>query len=179
MSPSFDRALALVTQVPRPPEASEPSGATADQLNSLERSLQQPLPVELTAWLGKCNGVVAGPGVLYGARPDNLTLDIGVARASWPEWVARGWIPVASDGTGNAFVLQGASPPEPSPVYFVDCSEDPARLGYVAASSLDRFLVFLLERELGQGGWPFDSSYVLERDPEISEAGGAPLPWDA
>lgn len=179
MTPNFDRVLGLLTHVPRPPGASEPSGASIEQLQDLEETLQQPIPAELKAWLLRCNGVIAGPGVLYGARPADHALDLATARAAWTEWAGHGWIPVASDGSGNAFVLQRPEPHEPSPVYFVDCSDNPDRLAYVVASSLESFLRFLLERELGEERWPFNSSYVLAEDPGIREIEGAPVPWHA
>lgn len=179
MTLPFDRALALIAQVPHSPEGQDLCGATADQVKHLEQPLQQTLPAELSAWLRRCNGIVAGPGVLYGARPTEPPLDIGAARSMWPEWAASGWIPVATDGTGNVFVIQGSDPHHRTPVYFVDCSEDPSRLAYVVASSLDRFLISLLERELGQLGWPFDSAYSLAKDPHLEAVHGAPLPWEA
>lgn|GEM_PF-6847333 len=51
---------------------------------------------------------------------------------------------------------------------FVDASEDPASAAYVVASGVLVFMVRLLERELGQQGWPFDASAVLAEDPEMS-----------
>lgn len=179
MMANFDGALALLARVPRPPDAPQPSGATVDQIDQLERALQHPIPRELAAWLERCNGIVAGPGVLYGARATDPDLDIATARRAWPEWEARDWIPVASDGSGNSFVLFASTDSEDSAVYFVDCSDDPDRLAYVVASSLATFLRFLLEREMGEARWPFDSTYVLAEDPQIRDVEGAPLAWNA
>ena len=63
-------------------------------------------------------------------------------------------------------------------VYFVDVSDDPLALAYIVASNLATFLVFLLEREMGAQGWPFDAAYVTARDPGITAVDSpALLPW--
>lgn len=111
------------------------------------------------------NGAIAGPGLLLGADTDNPDLDISFNQSLWPEWPEQRWLPVATDGVGNAYV--------------VTSDEDPGSLAYVGASSLVHFLVFLLDKELGERRWPFDADYVTEQDPAITSAPGAPLPWAA
>ncbi|MCA0331662.1 MAG: SMI1/KNR4 family protein [Actinobacteria bacterium] len=173
----FADVLNLLTRVPRAPGAPAIAGASDQEVRDLERRLGKPLPGELAAWLRACNGVVAGPVVLYGARPLDADLDINEVRCCWSAWQERGWIPVAGDGTGNSYVIRAATDEDVSPVFFIDCSEDPDRLAYVVASSLSRFLRFVLMEELNREGWPFSVGYVTSIDPAIADTPGAPLPW--
>jgi hypothetical protein len=87
-----------------------------------------------------------------------------------PERRDRGWVPVANDGSGDHYVVDAGS----GTVYFVD-QADYDVAAYAAASGLPAFLEFLLEGELGERRWPFDASYVLDRDPAL--AGVTPSPW--
>jgi hypothetical protein len=65
-------------------------------------------------------------------------------------------------------------------VFFVDVMEDPEELSYVVASSLGRFLRFLLESDLGDRRWPFDEEYVTAEDPAIGAVDPPTLlPWNA
>lgn len=175
----YEKILTLLARIPRPPEAEPVIGATAEQVRALERRLHEKLPSTLREWLGFCNGVVAGPGNLLGAVTASPELDIAYAQSLWLEWHEHGWLPVATDGTGNAYVMKAASSDRSEAVYFVDCSEDPGALAYVVASALPMFLIFLLEKELGESRWPFDEPYVTGRDPSMIAVSDAPAPWSA
>jgi cell wall assembly regulator SMI1 len=99
----------------------------------------------------------------------------------YPEWRPRRWVPLASDGCGNAYVLDCSDGNQsPEAVYFVDCAFDSSQFAYVVASSLQRFLTFYLESDLGelQQSWPIDREYVLARDPEVASFDARLLPWD-
>jgi cell wall assembly regulator SMI1 len=172
-----ERVTGLLNQVPRPAESAQIEGASPAQIHALEQRLGHAIPVTLRRWLEVCNGLVAGPGGLYGAT-DGTHLDIAHVQGLWPSWRVSGWLPVAGDGNGNAY-LMGASPLHGAldAVYFVDCSDDPDAIAYVVASSLPKFLTFLLERELGERRWPFDAEYVQVTDPRISEIDEDLLPW--
>ena len=173
----YHDVLDLIQRAPKPPEARSPQGASPDQIESLERQLGYPLPDWLRRWLDVCNGYMAGPGGLYGAEADRSSLDI--KRASWPEWRELGWVPIAGDGNGNAYVVPALLPNAGEFVYFVDCAEDPSQLAYVVGSSIPNFLRFLLERDMGELGWPFDPDFVLARDPAIAQADAGLLPWNS
>jgi hypothetical protein len=177
----FERALDLLGRVPRPPEARPCAGASKEQLSALEGELGYPVPASLVTWLSVCNGIVAGPGGLYGSRPADDFLDIGSTLRIHPDWRLKKWLPVAGDGNGNHYVIDaGRTHLDADAVYFVDVSEDALELAYIVGSNLDLFLVFLLDRETGVRGWPFDASYVLAHDPGIASVdSSALLPWNA
>src|SRR4051794_10718631 len=94
-------------RVERDPDAAPQRGATPGELHELEARLSQPLPTALAEWLAIINGDTIGEGGVFGARPDAPDLDIARLRDLHDEWADRNWIPVASDGTGNYYVLTG------------------------------------------------------------------------
>jgi cell wall assembly regulator SMI1 len=157
------------------------SGATDEQLDGLRQALGFEPPADLVDWLRVCNGVIAGPGGIYGAAPPEDFLDIAGVLQLFPRWRDNRWIPVAGDGTGNHYVLDASRQHlDRDALFFVDVMEDPDELSYVVASSLDRFLRFLLRAELGDRRWPFDEEYVSAEDPEILAVDPAVLlPWNA
>jgi cell wall assembly regulator SMI1 len=165
-------------------EQGPPTGAAPEQLASLERQLGYPIPAELVRWLSLCNGYIAGQWGFYGTHPGNnhkKHLDIGYLLVLYPVWQSNRWIPVASDGCGNDYVLDRSDDNRsPEAVFFVDCALDSSELAYVVASSLPRFLTFYLESDLGEleQPWPFDREYVLARDPEIASIDPRLLPWN-
>jgi cell wall assembly regulator SMI1 len=175
----YDDILELLERVERPPSPRAVSGASDEQLAGLRRTLGFELPAELNRWLRVCNGVIAGPGGLYGADPPEDFLDIdGPLRPGWRE---NRWIPVAGDGTGNQYVLDASRRHfDGDAVYFVDVMEDPDALSYVVASSLERFLRFLLLADLGDRRWPFDETHVSAVDPALPAVDPPNLlPWNA
>lgn len=181
MTDDYAAVLELLARVPRPPEAPPPAGATQEQLDALAAGLGYPVPGSVRAWLRACNGIIAGPGGLYGTQTAPDFLDIESVLARHPRWRPAGWLPVAGDGTGNHYVVDTRQQHlGTDAVFFVDVSADPDRLGYVVASGLRRFLLFLLEKEVGERRWPFDRGYVLDRDPGLAAVTPPDLlPWHA
>jgi hypothetical protein len=180
----YDEILSLLERVPKPPEAGPPEGATRDQLDALERRIGFPVPASLRSWLSVCNGYIAGPGGLFGARPDDPFLDIAARFNGEVEFLrerrTKRWLPIAGDGCGNDYVLDvAASAGVAGAVYFVDSHDDPVRLAYAVGSSIPRFLTFLLEDELGEKRWPFDADYFLAHDPHATSIDPRYLPWNA
>lgn len=152
-----------------------PPGVDGAKLAHFESARALQLPVELREWLRQMNGPRIGPGGTFGVGTENRRSDIGFVMDLFPDWQRASWIPVASDGAGNYYVLSR----EDRGVYFVDVALDPDEACYAVASTLPRFLDFLFARELGDESWPFDEDSVLEKDPEIESLRGAPLPWQA
>jgi hypothetical protein len=62
-------------------------------------------------------------------------------------------------------------------VAFIDVHSDLGSIGYYAASTVFRFMNFLLRAELGEQGWPRSREYVLERDPALERAPDSLTPW--
>jgi cell wall assembly regulator SMI1 len=171
MTADFAGVLDLLGRAPRPPEEAPPVGATAAELATLEHTLGFPLPNDLRAWLTVCRGSLAGPGGLYGV--DTAPTSIASVLDLYPDWRDRRWIPVAGDGCGNHDVLEAGA------VFFVDTMASVDAFDYVVASGLIPFLTFLLERELGAKGWPFDADYVFARDPALAHVSEPSLlPWN-
>lgn len=175
----FGTVADLLARAPRPPGGRPYAGASDEQLSRLEHQLGYPLPPSMAAWLSLCNGIVAGPGGLYGVATDEDFLNINSILSLYPDWRDRKWLPVAGDGTGNHYVLDASrNYLDGDAIYFVDASENAHALAYVVASDLRGFLTFLLDRELGRQGWPFDANYVLGRDPGIARVTCQDLlPW--
>ena len=166
----------LLSIVPRNPDRQVAGGADDDELADLERRLNRSLPGELIDWLRVCKGEAIGPGGLYGARPDVSHLDMAEELNHHNNWRTRGWLPVAGDGCGNAYVLiteRGST----GGVGFVDTMTDVDAIDYIVASDLWHFLRFLLLRETGHQGWPFDRQAVVAADPGMAEMPSPLLPW--
>jgi cell wall assembly regulator SMI1 len=180
-----DNVLALMQRAVAEHLGQFTPGADAGELDRLAAYLGYPVPAELRDWLSRCNGSSAGgPGEIYGAYPERRTLRIDSFATIYPQWTERRWIPVASDGTGNYYVLDASHlPTDTDAVFFIDTMDDPDRLGYIVGSRLLPFLRFLLEKELerpGADGWPFDPDYVLARDPDLAKVRDPSLlPWNA
>jgi hypothetical protein len=159
---SVDVSIALIPFLKSPLNWLPPSG------------LPESCPPDLELWLGRCNGLDLDDGTWllgWGSQLSEMNRMENVFEL-YPEFSRMGWWPVASDGCGNYWVLTGDG------VGFVDCAEDPGRVAYVVASSLERFLVPFLLPFLDRHGWPFDETTVGEWDPHVI---GVNLikPWEA
>jgi hypothetical protein len=80
-------------------------------------------PPQLADLLALCNGARIGPGGLFGQRPEEPGIDAPSYLELFPEWTAKGWIPIAGDGCGNYYVLLADGS-----VGFVDTISDPDAL---------------------------------------------------
>jgi hypothetical protein len=133
-------------------------------------------PPEVRDWLRFTDGPRIGPGGIFGLR------DFEEVYGFKPEFLAKRWLPLGTDGCGDYYVLALDSKDHPlRPVYFID----PYHEGgydvptYVVASGFWRFLWFLFRKEVGERGWPFDPAYVLGNDPDLAKVTSARLPWVA
>lgn len=138
----WDEVGEVAQQAVRDPSAPPQRGATAAELRDLESRLGRPLPRSLVAWLLVLNGDTIGEGGVFGARPDAPALDIGrVLDRYREEWDPPAWLPVASDGCGNYYLLLADEG-----VGFVDTMADPAVVSRVVEDSLVSFLLWYLPR---------------------------------
>ncbi|GGY37802.1 SMI1/KNR4 family protein [Pseudoduganella albidiflava] len=174
----------LLARSPHPLGEMPLRGIDTTEAEALRVMLGREIPSDLSQWLHIANGLCAGPGGLFGFGISEEHLDIEFLWSLFPDWRARGWIPVAGDGCGNYYVLaiQGECA-ESSPVIFVEtpgAADTGVDTGaYVVASSLAHFLRFYLEDDIVRTGWPFDEKYVRDRDPAIVNFSSLTLPWDA
>lgn len=171
----------LLEQVEKPPGYELPEGAEAGVVERA-RARGVPLPPAFVEWLALTNGPLVGPGGFYGLEPEKPWLDLEKLLDTHPlavqtRWRERGWVPVAGDGTGNEYVLLPRG--DDGPVGFFEMTRSAEAPAYVVSSNLDRFLIGLLERELGGKWWPFDAERMLAFDAGLAEIDPALLPWSA
>lgn len=178
-SQPFSEVLDLIEQAPRAPESGRCAGATPEQLAGLKSRLRFVLPDIYLSWLRICNGMLVGPGGLYGTETAKEFLDVEWVLGQYPGWMNSAWLPIAGDGTGNHYIIDvSRSHIDRDAVFFVDVSDDSDALAFIVASNLTQFLKGLLRRELGDRRWPFNASYMLNIDPDIAlVAPSALLPW--
>lgn len=175
-----DAMQELLAQVPKNPDEPLPGVLRDEELDGFARRTGITPPPDLRAWLKICNGPCVGPGGLFGIRNETRHLNIESILDVFPFWKSVKWIPIAGDGCGNYYVLptQGEFG-QGFPVLFIDTHETCESPAFIAASDLGHFLVFLLEKELGKGSWPFSERAVTAKDPAILGFSNAPLPWRA
>jgi cell wall assembly regulator SMI1 len=163
----------LLRGADRAPDRPTPGGASEDELDELEARIGATLPPQLRQWLAICKGEAIAPGGVFGVRPDEPALDIG-HRLSVHDPL-RGWLPVAGDGNGDVYVLV-TDGPLAGRVAFID-QADPDEIACIVASDLWLFLRFLLRREAGERGWPFDLTMVTAADPGMANVPNGLRPW--
>lgn len=159
-------------------------GATNAEIDAAEQTIGLQFPAELREWLREVNGA----GLFLGIS-GKYNLVVALTRV-YPDWIQRGWLPVATDGCGNDYVLITMGEYGNSrPVGFVDACSDPDEICYIVGSSLERFIEFLAENEYvtsfcsdrlmssNYESWPFSKNFVTSKDPEIMTLDNAPLPW--
>jgi cell wall assembly regulator SMI1 len=154
-------------------------GASEASLHEFEERTGLTVPPELRRWLSFCDGALAGAGGIFGAGPDDPRLEIERFLALHANWTWLGWIPIASDGFGDYYMVATATSREPEDaVFFVDCHEDFDLPSYVVGSDIWHFLVGYLSDELWESWWPFDEERKLTFDPAIAQlASVGALPW--
>jgi hypothetical protein len=144
---NLDALRQLVAGAVRAPGDGPPTGASPAELAILAERLGQSLRTELRTWLSICRGAAIGPGGVFGQQPDRPHLDMVKIRDMYPQWRALGWLPVASDGCGDYYVLalDGS-------VGFVEPMSDPGKINRHAASSLLSFMTDLLAADQTANG---------------------------
>ncbi|MGV3771782.1 MAG: SMI1/KNR4 family protein [Verrucomicrobiales bacterium] len=154
--------------------------AHPEQVQRVERHLGRSLPPPFTHWLMFCNGSRGGQGGVIGIEQIEGMIDLEANLTSYPSWNKFGWTPVATDGCGNRYVLvQDPNVPSCFPVCFIDMALDSDTLAYAVGSHLEIFLKLILWRELDEtDGWPFDKTWMVQHDPDITKVSVAPLPWN-
>lgn len=165
--PNIEELIELARQAPTPP-GQHLTGASEAEISDLEVQIGRTLSPGFHRWLKTVNGAMLGPGGMFGIRETRDFLSIRKHLAIYPEWLSSGWVPVASDGLGNYWVAVPQGPDgSPDWVAFIDPHEDPASIDRYVASSVLRFIWFLLKSELGETRWPGDRDYDLEHDPSL------------
>jgi hypothetical protein len=174
---NLKRINELLSRVPRAPDKSLPLGLSDEALSGFEERVGFTMPPEQADLLRLSNGPCVGPGGVFGVRPTLDFLDMEQLYDSFPGWRDHGWVPVAGDGGGNCYVAVQLG--EDWPVVFIDTMEDAEHPAFIVASGVFKFVIALLEKELGETGWPFNEANVTFSDPNITDFGGTfALPWE-
>jgi len=163
-----------------------PAGTDELAIADFEKENGVLLSPQLREWFLFCNGGALGPGALYGIGNASKFVDIESMWALYPEWKARGWLPLASDGCGDYYILDlGCKIQVEHPVFFID-QADLEPPSYIMASDVWQFFRGLFLSELERDPetfdfyWPFDEKKVLEDDPKLRDYNGTvPFAWNA
>ena len=140
---------AMLPLLPLAPEDKLPAGATAEQIQHLQKDFGVSLPSQVVEWLSFCNGPCVAQGGVFGVRPDRKFLDIITHVEDNPYWRQSLWLPIAGDGCGNYYVLSlDSSSPEVCPVFFIDHEVDHDELSHQVAPDLWHFLHWLFKDDL-------------------------------
>ncbi|SRR5260370_15391812 len=175
--PTIEELIDLARRAPAPP-GQDLVGASEEEIDGLESEIGRSLSPASRGWLRAVNGAMLGPGGIFGVRKAKDFLSIRKHLNIYPEWRTKGWIPIASDGVGNYWVVIPQGPDgNPDWVAFIDIHEDPGSIDRYFASSVPRFIKFLLESELGERRWPTDRAYDLEHDQALIAAPEEKAPW--
>lgn len=159
------------------------SHATPEDFKKFEAKFSIEIPESLKEWLTFCNGASIQPGEIYGINSPNVSLNIEKFYGIFEEWLSLGWMPLASDGCGDYYVLDTKySIDGEFPVFFID-QEEYESPAYIVASNPWYFFYFLFSSELMEDNgedayWPFDKSKVVAKNPNILKFKRVPLPWE-
>jgi hypothetical protein len=175
-----ERIKELLSQLPLPPDEDVPPGVSEAELVGFEERTGIPLPPELRIWLRISNAPLVGTQATYGIKTRSEGLDIEPCYGFIPQWKGLAWIPIGDDGSGNYYIVPTRQEFGPGfPVLFIDTGcNAPDVPTYIVASSVGRFVEFLMEKELGISEWPFDEAEVVARDPGILGFQGVDKPWE-
>lgn len=176
MNIEFDELKLMLVKAPLAPNESFPLGASPLEIEEVETMIHCRLPTDLKSWLAVANAVCVGGGGFVGVNAKRKSLDLCAIFDNYPSWKENSWFPVASDGSGNYYVLV-ANGIEKG-VAFIDVAEDSETLTYRVASNLQVFVSRFIEKESGDSRWPFDKLDLLKRDPAVATSNIAPLPWE-
>lgn len=175
-APDVEHVLRLAERAPSPPDEVL-VGASAAALEGFEARTGLRLSADFRHWLLAVNGATLGPGGLFGVRDARDFLSIEGILKIYPDWVDRGWIPIAADGVGNYWVTAMGPDSTDGWVAFVDTHQDPEVLQSYVASSVLHFLSFLLTAELGEPGWPAHRDHVVALDAAMAGVPDELAPW--
>jgi hypothetical protein len=95
------------------------------------------------------------------------------------------WVPVASDGCGNTYLVDCSDSSTRGFIFFIDSYGDASKKTYYVASGLWSFMYMMLISESDDSDenddedlWPFNDDFVLSIDPDIDKAPSELLPWN-
>jgi len=141
-----------------------------DELNLVLHSYNLQPNEDLLEYFGSINGVIIGLGALLGIKRDLPFLSVEFYKNLNSFILTEKILPIATDGTGNIYVIVlDKSDIRYGSVYFIDLHTTPFCLEYVVASSLVKFLKFILKFYRGEAvnKWPYSKQFMEELDPDL------------
>ena len=157
---------------------------TYRKIKSFESNYNIKLPKDFIDWLFITNGSNVGPGGFFGIETGRNSNDIEFYLNLYPIWVEVKYIPVASDGFGNTYLIDLTNSFTNGFIFFIDSSGDISKPTYYVASHVWTFLYCILSRDTVEdeddieNSWPFDEQKVISLDPEILKTPKEFLPWN-
>jgi len=177
------RIITLLKRLPMPAESSLAPGASNEAIELFSRRTGIVLPEDVREWLRLTNAPLVGYCALLGIGVEDGIEEI---LDRYPEWKQRYWLPIATDGCGNYYVVPTKRDfGEGFPVLFIDTMADRNSPAYIVASDIGRFLLFFFEDQLkdhsltfNTESWPFNKEQVTKEDPAIVKFKNVRLPWE-
>ncbi len=124
------------------------------------------------------NGVNVGPGGLLGIQQAKDFLSIEAVLRRRPEWQELGYVPAASDGCGNYYVVATAGAfGLDEPVLFIEPIQNVSTPQFLCASDVWHCAHGLIDCEMRDVRWPFEEAYACRMDPDLRKALKTKLPW--
>lgn len=173
---NYAKIINLLNKLPPVPEEYQRHSKAGDvQIDKFAERVEFLIPDQLRSWLKIADGVFIGNQQMLSL------LEIESIYEYQNDWREKMWIPIATDGTGNTYIIPvGEEYGMGYPVFFYDCYDDFENPSYIVASDLAHFLEFFMEDELRITTlWPFNKEYVIGKDPDIINFPKLTLPWEA
>lgn len=164
------------------PELKFENGISMGELNLVLQSYNLQANEDLFEYFGTINGIIIGPGALLGIKRNLPFLSVEFYKNLNSFILSEKILPIASDGTGNIYVLiLDKSDIRYGSVYFIELHSTSFCLEYVVASSLSKFIEFILKFHHGEAlnKWPYNKQFMEEFDSDLFKIKGAHLfIWD-
>ena len=152
-----------------------------EELLKFEKKNSVELLPELKEWLSVFNlsessQIFTHTPILYGFKEMQESFNLGRDLYYRYGWIQKNWIPIASDGCGNMYILGKIKPDiAETPVFFVDMISSAPEPDYVVASNLWYFLKFVFMQSIYEFSspekiffWPLeDLDEVLKIDKSL------------
>jgi cell wall assembly regulator SMI1 len=156
---------------------------TDTKIETFEKKYDVKLEKNFVEWLRVANGSNVGPGGFFGIETGRNTNNIEFYLTLYPIWIELKYIPIASDGFGNTYLIDLSNSITNGFIFFIDSYSDLNKPTYYVASNIWTFLYFILGRnekqeDIDDDEWPFNKKKVTAVDPKILKAPKGLLPWN-
>ena len=143
----FSSLLETLDKLSRP-DIDLPVGASIKDIFAFESRFNLQLPKPLLEFLQVINGAYVGGQSFLGIN-STTNNEIGRVLELIPLWAEKNWIPIASDGCGNYFVMISLSE-HAHPICFVDHERGYDTIDYVVSSCLEIFAEQFILQEINR-----------------------------